>query len=120
MYANKEKQREANREKARRHRERGKGVTEGVTKTEGVTVAPKAKGLGVTDITEPKTPEELKGMTYEEHNRRSWALAAKMKREEPERFSAIVYPIVRDGFGDSIRWGCYGPTYTELWARVQK
>ena len=45
MYKDLEKQKEANREKARRHRERIKGVTEGVTEDEGVTVASTSEGV---------------------------------------------------------------------------
>jgi len=132
MYKDVEKQREANREKARRHRERVKGVTEGVTEVvEKVTPEPK----GVTRIN-PRTgrgygPEMLAMSdavlsSYEHHwgaepiygeggGVSVWREVLEMWEENPDKVRAMVSGVCeKSELGDLIRWGAYGPTYSEV------
>ena len=115
-----EQKKEYQREYMRRKRSNTGSNTEDTPTSEGSNSGSNKPAGSNTGLTGPKTPDELRAMTYEEHNRRSWALAAKMKREDPGKYNAIIGPIVKDGYGDFIRWGCYGPTYSELWARTPR
>ena len=54
MYKNKDKQREASKERMRRYRARQKGVTEQGVTTEGVTeTEPKCDKVSVTELSVP-------------------------------------------------------------------
>ena len=130
MYADVEKQREANREKAKRHRERVKGVTEGVTEVvEKVTTEPK----GVTRIN-PRTgraygPSMLGLLSYPKGAECLKEYEKRYNQTEPvygpgnkydflaeygtsEKFKRIVSSL--GDLSGEVRIGAFGPTIQEL------
>ena len=57
------------------------------------------------------------------HMRRSWEIILEMWQRDPEKVRRIVVPVceLRDtvagetrNAGDCTRWGCFGPTYSDV------
>ena len=141
MYKDQEQQRKANRERVRRYREKGKGVTsppQGVTLsasegvTEGVT-----SGQGVTQgVTYRLNPRDGRPYGPGMLGLPAWALA------EYERKYGQLEPVYGSGnaseslaeyalsdkfqrihtslgpYAGDVRVGCYGPTVEELYQAV--
>ncbi len=130
MYKSKEAQKEANLRAQRKRRGYDKGMTEDVTPT----TAPKATGMtqGMTAVAQGMTGYDGRLSVpigdMDGHMRRSWAIILDMYQKDPEKVRRIVVPVcqLKDtvageerNAGDCTRWGCYGPTYTDV-ARILK
>jgi len=136
-YKNPEKQKEA----VRRAVARSRGITEGITSSphvipsahENVIPATPPKATGITEgMTGYDTRYEGRNSVpmddLDGHMRRSWAIILDMYQKDPEKVRRIVVPVcqLKDTIageernaGDCTRWGCYGPTYTDI-ARILK
>ena len=93
MYKDKAKQQEANREKARRHRERVKGVTQSDSNPQEI----------VTPSVTPRIPE-----TAKKYPALVYALCDPQKRFKLERINA---ELQRKGLGSGVTLGWYGPDF---------
>ena len=117
MYQDKEKQREYQRKWVRQKRG---STSEGSTEQESVTPV-KAKGMTGHDGRHSVPMGDM-----DPHMRRSWDNVLAMYQADPEKVRRIVKPVcdLKDtvggetrNAGDCTRWGCYGPTYSDV-ARI--